>query len=418
MGGIFLLLLASLEGLVHAEQPIMVAKSLGLERLSESYLLSEKVEQALIKAYGVPVGILSGNPCTNYKCQIKAIEAEQTHYLILIELTREGDQYTTSVRLYDSRKKKIRYNKKIPAASLTELMENLPDKVVQQSKPHFSALAKEMLDSQPKTSQSAKASDKPSDTKDPQALEDPQEETLVDAEASDGETTTPPNKPPVSRAVFDGFRMRAGGMLLYNQFTQKADVIGQDIASDVSFATILPSLYAQGELRFSSIPLHVHGGVGVDAFGTTYADNTNLYTLSQFRFAALYYKALSPKLILEGGLSYGTFSSLSYIFESARTSVGSVTQDKAGVGIDVALLAQIAGFDVRVSLTELLEPMPIQTQGSVLIEWPAGTLAGFQSSFHAGIHAQMRHFTVSKADEEAAVNNLQVGLLGGYGIWF
>ena len=404
MGNMFFLLLASLEGVVYADQPIMVAKSLGLERLSESYLLSEKIEQAIEKEYGMAVGILSGNPCASYTCQIEALQSDQTRYLILIDLIKEDEQYATLIKLYDTQKKKIRYNKKVQPAALTEIMETLPQKVVKLSKRYFSVMDKESSEQSSSASATESAVAKEDDT--------------VSDDVSEAEEVQPTKEPTSPREAFKGFRVRAGGMLLYGQYAQKAEVIGQDLAADVSFATILPNFYAQGEMRFESIPLHVYGSLGVDTFGTTYADETSFYTMNQIRVAALYYKALSPNLILEGGLSYGNFSALSYIFESERTGVGSLTQNKAGVGVDVALLTQVGSFDVRLSISELLNPMPIQTQGSLFVEWSAGTIAGYSSSFHAGINAQLQHFTLAKGDEEAAINNLQVGLSGGYGIWF
>ena len=383
----------------HAQESVLVAKTLGIPKISQSYALSEHLEESLEQSYGISVGILPENPCLDTTCQLDIFQKESAPYLLLVEISDKSGKKQAFIQLYNREKSKVQKKKTIKAASLEELQEALPSAVLALTKRSFEGLSKK--------------EDKKEDQKEDQSAP-VSEETVVPEEQEAVEVT--PKEP--LKSPYSGIRIRLGDMMSYGSYAQSSEGNPMEVAASVEYQGFVNKLYIQGEWRHDSLPLRVHFAQGNDFLGTSFNDQVDIFRLDQWVIGAGYIRELTSNLIAEGGISYRRCAGLGYVFTDNRVSVGTLSQDLQGVGLDLGLVSQFMGLDFRLSFSEVLAPRPIRSELALMAEWKHTKLLSFESALHAGIQFNMQHFSFSHKEEDAKVDQLQVGLMGGWGVWF
>jgi len=91
---------------LYAAEPIIVAKALGLEKLSESYAVSEALLNTITKEHNVDAALLVENPCADVDCQKSTAHAD-SKWLVTIEFSK-NEQYEAVLSLHDIAKEKTR----------------------------------------------------------------------------------------------------------------------------------------------------------------------------------------------------------------------------------------------------------------------------------------------------------------------
>ena len=110
-----------------AGEAILVAKALGLSKLSESYLLTEQVVKALKEQSQQAIGILSGNQCEDVSCQTEKAKEAGANVLATIQISQVKSKYKVTIGFYDVESGKLKASKRLSNSSLAGLKEIIPD---------------------------------------------------------------------------------------------------------------------------------------------------------------------------------------------------------------------------------------------------------------------------------------------------
>ena len=389
---------------LYAAEPVIVAKALGLEKISESYALSETLLEGIIKEHNTAAALMIENPCADIECQKSAVP-EDSKWLITVVFSKE-EQYQAVLSFHDLGKDKVRA-KTYSAYTLAELKAMLPEKLLQQGKRIFPKYPKEEKEEIVATKDDESTNTGETDT--------PTENTAPEPAKSKSELPPIPDTPP-----FDGLRVRASGNLGYYSYNQSADGKAEFISPSVGFQTILPDLLVDVEYWFMNNTIGIQAQAGIGLFGTKLGDSSSMESISNLRVGALYHLPLQENQTVEFGLGYHSTNGVGYQFVEERTAVSSNGQDIAGASLSVGFITRVAGLDTRIDISETFAPLPKHTRLRLMVERNISSLPiqNMNLTAHGGIHCTMRHFGFNIQDESGSVFDMQVGLFGGAGIHF
>ena len=91
--------------------PVIVAKTLGLPKISQSYALSEDLVEALQKEYDFDIELLVENPCADTACQ--QVKAKESNPIWLVQVVIAEDQKSADITLFDVEKQRARNTKTV-----------------------------------------------------------------------------------------------------------------------------------------------------------------------------------------------------------------------------------------------------------------------------------------------------------------
>ena len=118
--------------------PVVVAKTLGLPKISQSYALSEDLVATLQKEYDFDIALLVENPCADIACQQE--KAKESNPLWLVHVVIAADKKSADITLFDMKNQRARNTKTVKGESWEEVRAKLPTSLVKLSKRRFSKI--------------------------------------------------------------------------------------------------------------------------------------------------------------------------------------------------------------------------------------------------------------------------------------
>ena len=383
--------------------PVIVAKTLGLPKVSQSYALSEDLVDTLQKKYDFDITLLVENPCADITCQQE--KAKEANPLWLVQVVIAADKKSAKITLFDMQNQRVRNTKTVKGESWEEVRAKLPTSLVKLSKRRFSKIT--------------------SDTKTPVPPSKDGEEPTSDAteEGTENVEETQPTKTVIllspESKPFEGFRARATGALGMYQYKQSAEEGKEYISPDVALQTILPDVRIGVEYWLSSNQIGFMAEAGVAPFGYKLGDDSTVKTISNLRAGLAFHNPLNKDMSVEVGLAYHSTNGMDFRFAEERTKVDAFTQSITGGALSIGVVTRMSNMDIRADFSETFTPNPEQTRIRVYGEKPLSKLSGnMMFTAHGGLQVTMRHFGFEVQTETGSVFDLQAGLFGGTGVSF
>ena len=381
--------------------PVIVAKTLGLPKISQSYALSEDLVETLQKEYDFDIELLVENPCADIACQ--QAKAKESNPVWLIQVVIAEDQKSADITLFDMEKQRARNTKTVKGESWEEVRAKLPTSLVKLSKRRFSKIK---AGTPPAPEGEEPASD---------VTEEGAENTTEETAPVKAVTLLAPDSKP-----FEGFRARATGALGMYQYNQSAEEATEFISPDVALQTLLPDLKISTEYWLANNQIGVMAEAGIALFGYKFNDGgTAMNNISNLYAGLAYHHPLSEQTSLEVGLGYSSTNGMGFRFANDRTMVESLSQSITGGALSVGIVTRIANMDIRADLSETFAPAPKQTRIRLYGEKALSTHSGnMMLTAHGGLQVTMRHFGFEVQNETGSIFDLQAGLFGGAGVSF
>lgn len=393
--------------------PVIVAKTLGIPKVSQSYELSESLVETLQKEYSFDITLLIENPCADLACQQE--KAKDASPLWLVQVVIADDKKSAEITLFDMEAQRVRNTKTVKGDSWEEVRAKLPTSLVKMGKRRFSKIKSETETSSPDSTQGEEATGE-------STTQEGSESAANDAvNTAEGVESTPEAVVPPLPAgkPFEGFRARAIGALGMYQYTQNAEESTEYISPDVALQTVIPDLRIAAEYWLPSNQIGFMAEAGIAPFGYKLGDASTIKTISNIRAGVAYHHPLGDNTSLEVGLAYHSTNGLGFRFADERTNVDALTQSIMGGALSVGVITRMANLDLRADISETFAPAPKQTRIRVYGEKLLSSLSGdMMLTAHGGLQCTMRHFGFEVQTETGNVFDLQVGLFGGAGVSF